>query len=137
MDFLRSYSLGVIVLLPVVFLLVIPYATSKMARGVSRATAAIRSRGAEDKALSEIADEDAEIDSPLEEDVPVDEDLSEPEIEEEEVKVRPSTRLTKDEIIELLPDEMKELMGMEELKKLTKAQLEELLPPDEPDDGET
>ncbi|MFX1416647.1 MAG: hypothetical protein ACFFC0_07530, partial [Promethearchaeota archaeon] len=131
MDFLRSYSLGVIVLLPVVFLLVIPYATSKMAQGVSRATSAMRARSAESKALSEIADEDTEIAPSIDEAVPVDEDLAEPEIEAEEAEVRPSTRLTKDEIIELLPEEMKELMGMEQLKKLTKAQLEELLSAEE------
>ncbi|MHA1958574.1 MAG: hypothetical protein ACW968_16835 [Candidatus Thorarchaeota archaeon] len=44
MDFLRTYSLGVIVLMPVVFLLVIPYASSKMAKGLSRASVAMRSR---------------------------------------------------------------------------------------------
>ena len=131
MDFLRSYSLGVLVLLPVMFLLVIPYATSKMARGVSRATTAMRARSAESKVLSEIADEDTEIAPSFDEAEPLDEDLTEPEIEAEDAEVRPSARLTKDEIIELLPEEMKDLMGMEELKKLTKAQLEELLPPEE------
>jgi protocatechuate 3,4-dioxygenase beta subunit len=134
MDFLRSYSLGVIVLMPVVFLLVIPYATSKMARGVSRASAAVRARSAEDETLSEIADEETEL-APLVEDAdPREEETAEPKIESEEVEDRPSTDLTKDEIIELLPDEMKELMGMEELKKLSKAQLEELLPPEEEDE---
>jgi hypothetical protein len=135
MDFLRSYSLGVIVLMPVVFLLVIPYATSKMAGGLSRASAAMRARGAEDKALSEIADEDSEIAPPIEEAEPADEEVAKPEIEAEKVEVRPETRLTKDEIIELLPDELKELMGMDELKKLTKAQLVELLPPEKEEDN--
>ncbi|MFX1265133.1 MAG: hypothetical protein ACFFH0_07115, partial [Promethearchaeota archaeon] len=133
MDFLRSYSLGVIVLLPVVFLLVIPYATSKMAKGVSRATAAMRARGAEKRSLTEIADWGSKI-APLPEEAeiePPEEEVPEPEIESEEVETRPKTTRTKKEIIDLLPDEMKELMGMEELEKLTKTQLEELLSPEE------
>ena len=56
MDFLRTYSLGVIVLMPVVFLLVIPYASSKMAKGISRASGAMRSRRDDARSLSEIAD---------------------------------------------------------------------------------
>ncbi len=36
MDFLRSYSIGVIVLLPVLFLVVIPYISSKLAKIITR-----------------------------------------------------------------------------------------------------
>jgi hypothetical protein len=136
MDFLRSYSLGVIVLLPVVFLLVIPYASSKMAKGISRASEVMRSRR-DDMSLSEIADEDTDITAPLEEEeyeIPeVDEDIT-PEVDVAEgPEVKPKTSLTKAEIIERLPDELKELMGIEELKKLTKVQLEDLLPPEDED----
>jgi hypothetical protein len=140
MDFLRSYSLGVIVLLPVMFLLVIPYASSKMARGLSRASGAMRSRRVE-RPLSEIADERADISASMDaeeyeipeedKDVTTEEDLA------DEPSVKPKTRLTKAEIIEKLPDELKELMGMEELEKLTKAQLEDLLPPEEEDEEST
>jgi hypothetical protein len=61
MDFLRSYSLGVIVLLPVVFLLVIPYTSSKMAKGISRASGAMRSKRDDERSLTEIADFSTEI----------------------------------------------------------------------------
>ncbi len=132
MDFLRSYSLGVIVLMPVIFILVIPYVTSKMAQGVSRASGAIKERREADRLLSEIADEPTEIVPPVEEETPeaeLDEETAlESEVEPEEVETKPKTRLTKAEIIELIPEEIKEIMGLEELKKLTKAQLEELLP---------
>ncbi|MFW9799824.1 MAG: hypothetical protein ACFFD9_05275, partial [Candidatus Thorarchaeota archaeon] len=131
MDFLRSYSLGVIVLLPVVFILVIPYVTSKMARGVSRASSAIRERRAEDRMLSKIADEPTEIVPPTEKEVAEAELIEEMEDEPKEVEAEPRMRLTKAEIINILPEEIKEIMGIEELKKLTKAQLEELLPVEE------
>ncbi|MFX1472138.1 MAG: FG-GAP repeat domain-containing protein [Promethearchaeota archaeon] len=140
MDFLRSYSLGVIVLLPVVFLLVIPYASSKAARGLSRASGAMRSRRVE-KSLSEIADERTDISASMdveEYEIPeVDEDITTEEEIADEPSVKPKTRLTKAEIIEKLPDELKEIMGMEELEKLTKAQLEDLLPPGEEDTEST
>ena len=61
MDFLRSYSLGVIVLMPVVFLLVIPYASSKMAKGLSRASGAMRGRRDDERSLAEIADDSIEV----------------------------------------------------------------------------
>ncbi|MBU7025245.1 MAG: hypothetical protein HXS40_13870, partial [Theionarchaea archaeon] len=134
MDFLRSYSLGVIVLMPVVFLLVIPYASSKMARGLSRASGTMRSKRDEERTLTEIADDSIKV-----EDIKISEEEAEevkaPEVEDEaEVTVdRDKMRLTKAEIIEMLPDELKELMGMDELEKLTKAQLLELLPVDEED----
>ncbi|MFW9864264.1 MAG: hypothetical protein ACFFET_18410, partial [Candidatus Thorarchaeota archaeon] len=134
MDFLRSYSLGVIVLLPVVFLLVIPYASSKMAKGLSRASGAMRTRRPE-KSLSEIADETTEIPASMdveEYEIPeVDEDIATKEEVADEPAAKPKTRLTKAELIEKIPDELKELMGMEELERLTKAQLEDLLPSEE------
>ncbi|MHA2300443.1 MAG: hypothetical protein ACXACD_05770, partial [Candidatus Thorarchaeota archaeon] len=137
MDFLRSYSLGVIVLLPVVFLLVIPYASSKMAKGLSRASGAMRSRR-DDRSLTEIADDSTEIAAPIEVEeyeIPEDDEDITPEEEVIEESVPdPRASLTKNEIIEILPDELKELMGMEEIKKLTKAQLLELLPPEEADE---
>ncbi len=44
MDFLRSYSLGVIVLLPVVFLVIIPYISSRLLRSASRLSVKIREK---------------------------------------------------------------------------------------------
>jgi hypothetical protein len=128
MDFLRSYSLGVIVLLPVVFLLVIPYASSKMAKGLSRASGAMRGKSDDERSLVEIADdsievEEIEITEVETEEVIVPDDVDEPEVE----KVKPKSRLSKAEIIEMLPDELKEIVSMEEIQKLTKAQLLELL----------
>ncbi|MHA2071037.1 MAG: hypothetical protein ACW985_04565, partial [Candidatus Thorarchaeota archaeon] len=138
MDFLRSYSLGVIVLLPVVFLLVIPYASSKMAKGLSRASGAMRSRRDDDRSLTEIADDSTEIEAPpdVEEyEIPeADEDITPEEEVIEDAVPDPRASMTKKEIIEILPDELKELMGMEEIKKLTKAQLLDLLPPEEADE---
>jgi hypothetical protein len=127
MDFLRSYSLGVIVLLPVVFLVVIPYTSSRMAKGLSRASSSMRSRRDDGRTLTDIADDEikvGEIESTVIDEVIISEvvDDEEPSISEAEF------RLTKAEIIALLPDELKELMGMEELEKLTKAQLRDLLP---------
>ncbi len=132
MDFLRSYSLGVIVLMPVVFLLVIPYASSKMAKGLSRASGAMRGRSDNERSLVEIADDSIEVEEIEISDVEAVEDITPEDVDEPEVEeVRPELRLTKAEIIELLPDELKELMGMEELEKLTKAQLVDLLPLEE------
>jgi len=134
MDFLRSYSLGVIILLPVVFLVVIPFGSSKMAKILSRASVATQSDGDDEKHLSEIADESIETTPPpKDEEIEItekdtDEDITPEDADEKETPVvKPEARLTKAEIIEQLPDELKELMGMEELEKLTKAQLKELL----------
>ena len=133
MDFLRSYSLGVIVLMPVMFLLVIPYASSKMARGLSRASGAMKSKRDEERPLTEIADESIEVEeSEIVEEA--EEDRTSEAVDETGLTVdRDKMRLTKAEIIEMLPDELKELMGMDEIEKLTKAQLLELLPVDEED----
>ena len=140
MDFLRSYSLGVIVLLPVLFLVVIPFASSKMAKGLSRASGALRSKRDDERSLSEIADDSTETTTPFKfEDIEITEkdtgdDITPEDADEKETPVvKPQARLTKAEIIEQLPDELKELMGMQELKKLTKAQLKELLLPDDQD----
>ncbi|MFW9811507.1 MAG: Ig-like domain-containing protein [Candidatus Thorarchaeota archaeon] len=127
MDFLRSYSLGVIVLLPVVFLVVIPYTSSRMAKGLSRASSSVRSRRDDGRTLTEIADDRIEVDeieSATAEDVIISEEID----DKEPTATRPESRLTKSEIIAMLPEELKELMGIEELEKLTKAQLRELLP---------
>jgi hypothetical protein len=134
MDFLRSYSLGVIVLMPVVFLLVIPYASSKVAKGLSRASGAMRSRREDERSLEEIADDLSKLEA-----VEITDKETIPDITPEEEDVTKKTesklvsRLTKAEIIESLPQELKELMGMEELEKLTKAQLIELLPVEDED----
>ncbi|MFQ5833246.1 MAG: hypothetical protein ACE5H4_11120 [Candidatus Thorarchaeota archaeon] len=136
MDFLRSYSLGVIVLMPVIFILVIPYVTSKMAQGVSRASGAIRERREVDRLLPEIADEPTEIVPPTEKELPEAEMVEEMDDKPEEVVAKPKTRLTKAEIIDILAEEIKEIMGLEELQKLTKAQLEELLPVEEEEQEE-
>ncbi|MFX1369651.1 MAG: hypothetical protein ACFFAY_13730, partial [Promethearchaeota archaeon] len=140
MDFLRSYSLGVIVLMPVLFLLVIPYASSKMAKGLSRASVAMKSRRIADRDLSRIADEKTEIAPLLDDDADeIIETMEEPAPEdkgdtmESASKSKTKTRLTRAEIIEMIPDELKELMGMDELRKLSKEQLEELLPPNADD----
>ncbi|MFW9793378.1 MAG: hypothetical protein ACFFEE_03670, partial [Candidatus Thorarchaeota archaeon] len=130
MDFLRSYSLGVIVLLPVVFLIVIPYTSSRMAKGLSRASSSMRSRSDDERTLTVIADGKIEVDeigSTAADDV-----ISSEDVDDKEPPVTKSeSRLTKAEIIALLPDELKELMGMDELEKLSIAQLRELLPVDD------
>jgi len=46
MDFLQSYALGVIVLMPVVFLVIIPYISSQIIKGVGRASGAARGKKA-------------------------------------------------------------------------------------------
>ena len=120
-------------LMPVMFLLVIPYASSKMARGLSRASGAMKSKRDEERPLTEIADESIEVEeSEIVEEV--EEDRTSEAVDETGLTVdRDKMRLTKAEIIEMLPDELKELMGMDEIEKLTKAQLLELLPVDEED----
>jgi hypothetical protein len=134
MDFLRSYSLGVIVLMPVVFLLVIPYASSKIAKGLSRASGTMRGRKDEDRSLIEIADDSIKVEEvDIAEAESVEDSIPEDVTESEAAEVKRKPRLTKAEIIELVPDELKELVGMEELEKLTKAQLMELLPVEDDD----
>lgn len=140
MDFLRSYSLGVIVLMPVVFLVIVPFVSSRMAKGVSRVSTIMRGRHTREKSLSKIADEGAEI-VPVIDEVsldtlkiePVEEAIleSEPDVEPEteESKTRLKKRLTKRDLINLLPPEIKEAVGVEELGKLSKSALEALLPP--------
>ncbi len=140
MDFLKSYSLGVIVLMPVVFLVVVPYLSSKMARSITKVSRSRRDGVGEDKALSEIADEP--IDTGTSFDVgpyygpetkieseeivmPSVDDESEPEEEIGEPKA--SRGLTKKELIELLPEKVKESVGFAELKKLSKDQIEALV----------
>jgi len=62
MDFLRSYSLGVIVLMPVVFLIAIPYVSSKMLRGASRVSGKMRERKPPTSpSLTEVADRVTEV----------------------------------------------------------------------------
>ncbi len=55
MDFLRSYALGVIVLMPVLFLVVIPFVTSKILKAADRATGYLRKHQSP-TSLQEIAD---------------------------------------------------------------------------------
>ena len=62
MEFLRSYSLGVIVLMPVVFLILIPYVSSKMLKGASRVSGKMRERRpTAGPSLTEVADSVTEV----------------------------------------------------------------------------
>jgi hypothetical protein len=140
MDFLKSYSLGVIVLMPVLFLVVVPFASSKMAKGISRASLGRRDRPDEDSSLAEIADEIIDTDTSTDmkpyyepdtelepSDVEEPQILEETEPEEDISKVKPSRGLKKSELIKLLPEDVKESIGLDELKKLSKDALEALL----------
>jgi hypothetical protein len=130
MDFLRSYSLGVIVLLPVVFLVVIPYTSSRMAKGLSRASSSMRSRRDGGRTLTEIADDGIKVEEI--ESTEVEKVIISEETDEKDPSVtKTEDSMTKAEIIALLPNELKELMGMDEIEKLSKAQLRDLLPIDE------
>jgi hypothetical protein len=63
LEFLRQYSLAVIVLLPLVFLVVIPYISSKIAKGIPKIAERIRTRKeGKGRKMDEIADEDIRID---------------------------------------------------------------------------
>ncbi|MHA1958575.1 MAG: hypothetical protein ACW968_16840 [Candidatus Thorarchaeota archaeon] len=98
----------------------------------------MRSRKDDVRSLSEIADDSTEIIPLPEAEEPeitesMDALLSEDLEETDATVIKTGTRLTKAQIIEMLPEELKELMGMKELKKLTKAQLMELLLPDDED----
>jgi len=140
MDFLKSYSLGVIVLMPVVFLVVVPYVSSKMAKGITSVSRSRREKHDDDKTLVEIADEavvtdtsfdvgsyfepDADLESEITETPLIEEEF---EIEEEVKESEESRRLSKKELIEQLPEKVKESIGKDELKKLSKDQLEALL----------
>ncbi|MFX1483947.1 MAG: hypothetical protein ACFFCP_12270, partial [Promethearchaeota archaeon] len=140
MDFLKSYSLGVIVLMPVVFLVVVPYVSSKMAKGITKVSSSRRHRPTEGKTLTEIADDKIDTDTsldvtsfydsepdlePADEEIPPTEEEYEPE---KEIKEAKTTRgLTKKELIDLLPEKVKESVGIAELKALSKDQLEALL----------
>ncbi len=135
MDFLKSYSLGVIVLMPVVFLVVVPYVSSKMARGITRVSSSRRDRHKDDKTLVEIADEAIDTDTSFDVEpyYGSEKELKPPEmeifsIEEEEIGESTEVKgLTKNELIERLPERVKESIGLEELKKLSKDQLRALL----------
>ncbi len=140
MDFLKSYSLGVIVLMPVLFLVVVPFASSKMAKGISRASQGRRDKPDEDRSLVEIADEivDTDTASDMKPYSETDTDLEPSEVEdthvfeetepEEDIReVKPSRGLKKSELLKLLPEEVKESIGRDELKKLSKDALEALL----------
>ncbi|UCE11727.1 MAG: hypothetical protein JSW61_07300, partial [Candidatus Thorarchaeota archaeon] len=132
MDFLRTYSLGVIVLMPVLFVIVVPYLSSKMAKGVSRATAMLGRKGLKEPSLTEIADDEVVI-----EDVDDDVLAPQPEVEtESEDEVFPDVDsvesdelalMTKSELIKLLPQHVKDSVGKKELKKLSKSAIEALL----------
>ncbi|MFW9964959.1 MAG: hypothetical protein ACFFCX_15420, partial [Candidatus Sifarchaeia archaeon] len=140
MDFLKSYSLGVIVLMPVVFLVIVPYVSSKMAKGITSVSRSRRDRHDDDKTLVEIADEavdttssfevdsyyesESELGSVITETPPKEEEF---EIEEDITDSKVSRRLSKKELIEQLPDKVKESIGKDEIKKLSKDQLEALL----------
>ncbi len=65
MDFLQSYQLGVIVLMPVTFLVVIPFISSKIVKVINKAGSAARRRSGPsvEPGLSE---EEAELDSDIE-----------------------------------------------------------------------
>jgi len=67
LNFLQSYSLGVIILMPVVFLVVIPFLASKMLRGASRVSGRMRERRPS-RSLTAVADETTVVsDRPREE----------------------------------------------------------------------
>ncbi|MFW9964836.1 MAG: hypothetical protein ACFFCX_14805 [Candidatus Sifarchaeia archaeon] len=154
MDFLKSYSLGVIVLMPVVFLVVVPYVSSKMAKGIAKVSDSRRDRHRKEKTLLEIADAEIDTDTSFdvkpyyestskldteEVEIPPVEEGYEPEEETKESKE--SRGLTKKELIEILPEKVKESVGLDELKKLSKDQLEALVELEEmgsktSDDGE-
>jgi len=139
MDFLKSYSLGVIVLMPVVFLVVVPYLSSKMAKGITKVSKSRHDRH-EARSLAEVADEEIITDTSFDvgpyyesgsesesseiEMHPVEE---EHEFEEERKETIASRSLTKKELIDLLPEKVKESVGLDELKKLSKDQLEALV----------
>jgi hypothetical protein len=142
MDFLKSYSLGVIVLMPVVFLVVVPFASSKMAKGITDASRGRRKRPDDGKSIVDIADApDTSFDmEPLHEpefepeSTVIEEPLLEEEPEPEDIDtVKPSRGLKKSELIELLPESVKESIGLDELKKLSKDALEALLDLEEMD----
>jgi hypothetical protein len=147
MDFLRSYSLGVIVLMPVVLLVIVPYVSSKMAKGVSKASEIMRTRREADSvALQSIADEDIEVVSPIEETLeeadkqPLEEAgeyESEASIEPDSIGAAPIPKrpLTKKELIDLIPPEVKDSVDLKELKKLSKKALEALIQPRDEDDS--
>jgi hypothetical protein len=61
LDFIRSQELAVIILLPLVFLVAIPWFSSKIVKGLPKIAERIRSRK-EEKGLEEVADEDITID---------------------------------------------------------------------------
>ncbi|MFW9976160.1 MAG: hypothetical protein ACFFDQ_12890, partial [Candidatus Thorarchaeota archaeon] len=139
MDFLKSYSLGVIVLMPVVFLVVVPYVSSKMAKGITRVSKSRHDRR-EARSLTEIADEEIKTDTSFdvepyykpesesgskERETPSVEE--EHELEEESRESVASRGLTKKELIDLLPEKVKESVWLEELKKLSKDQIEALV----------
>jgi hypothetical protein len=140
MDFLKSYSLGVIVLMPVVFLIIVPYVSSKMARGITQVSDSRREKHKEDKTLVEIADEGIYSDTSFDVKPYYD---SETELDSAEIEIPPvekehkpeekireskgSRGLKKKELIEILPDKVKESVGLDELKKLSKDQLEALV----------
>ena len=139
MDFLKSYSLGVIVLMPVVFLVAVPYVSSKMAKGISKVSSRRRERRTDDKTLVEIADGSVDTDTSFDvkpyydsEKEPRPSSIESPpvveETEEEEIEESPELKeLTKKELIERLPEKVKESIGLGELKKLTKDQLKALI----------
>ncbi|MGY5880077.1 MAG: hypothetical protein RTV31_07485 [Candidatus Thorarchaeota archaeon] len=52
---------------------------------------------------------------------------AEPEVSEEEISEQPKEQLTQKQMIELLPPEIREKYTIEELRKLTKSELQELL----------
>ncbi|NHI89313.1 MAG: hypothetical protein EAX87_07305 [Candidatus Thorarchaeota archaeon] len=139
MDFLKSYSLGVIVLMPVVFLVFVPYVSSKMAKGITRVSSSRRERHTDDKTLVEIADGTVDSDTsfdakpyydsekeikPSEIEIPPLEEETEEEQIEESLELQ---KLTKKELIERLPEKVKESIGLDELKKLSKDQLKALV----------
>ena len=63
LEFLRQYSLAVIVMLPLVFLVVIPFISSKIAKSIPKIASRMKSRkGRKPKAIDEIADEEIRID---------------------------------------------------------------------------
>ncbi len=89
MDFLQSYELGVIVLMPVAFLVVIPFISSKIVQALNRASN-VRVRKVKDPVVSDS--------TTMEEESVSDMDID--SIEEKEMEIEPSEDMT-----ELEPDE--------------------------------
>lgn len=65
LDFIRSYSLAVIILMPIVFLVIIPYLSSKIVKGIPLIIARFRGRSSATKRVSQQDGFDEPTDAPV------------------------------------------------------------------------